>query len=156
MDLFGLISMDKALISFCNLLERNFPLGGPRGHLKKKLGERLLDILEKDKVLLFRRISKSFPCESNAGNNCSRRIFPIGNGTYLAICGNTPRECEDIILMQSDVETLAVNPERLFQMIAKTLQIRPRYEELVDFKNVYRVGTFIPNPGFLHPFFHFV
>jgi hypothetical protein len=145
--------MSSGLARFWELLETNFPLGGPRRHLIDLLGRELVSELEATKLLPYRRMSETYPCPRPGGDGCPRQVFEMSDGTYHAVCGNDPRECDDLVLRQEDVEHLGVEPKALCDSVARALQVRPRFEEMEGLRDVLRVGTFIPEAGIKHPVF---
>jgi hypothetical protein len=145
--------MNSGLARFWDLLETNFPLGGPRRHLIDLLGRELVSELEATKLLPYRRMSETYPCPRPGGDGCPRQVFEMSDGTYHAVCGNDPRECDDLVLRQEDVEHLGVEPKALCDSVARALQVRPRFEEMEGLRDVFRVGTFIPEAGIKHPVF---
>ena len=148
--------MDNRIDRFWQLLESNFPLGGPRRHLMSLLGENSVESLEIIGVLTFGRISDTYPCPHPGGDSCPRQVTAMKDGSYHAVCGNEPPQCEDLVLSQRDVEYLRLDPRVLCEAVAKALQVRMRFEEFVGFHAVYRIGTFIPDPGIHHGVFNVV
>ena len=145
--------MSSGLARFWELLETNFPLGGPRRHLIDLLGGKLVGELEAAELLTYQRISDTYPCPRPGGDGCPRQVFEMPDGTYHAVCGNDPRECDDLVLQQEDVEHLGVEPKTLCDSVARALQVRPRFEELDGLRGVFHVGTFIPEAGIKHSVF---
>ncbi len=139
--------MSDRLTHFWELLETNFPLGGPRRHLIDLLGEEIAGGLEAARLLTYQRISDTYPCPHPSGDGCPRQVIELNDGSYHAVCGNDPRECEDLVLQQEDIEHLGVEPRSLCEGVARALQVRPRFEEIDGLRSVYRVGTFIPEAG---------
>ncbi len=145
--------MSDRLTHFWELLETNFPLGGPRRHLIDLLGEEIAGGLEAARLLTYQRISDTYPCPHPSGDGCPRQVIELNDGSYHAVCGNDPRECEDLVLQQEDIEHLGVEPRSLCEGVARALQVRPRFEEIDGLRSVYRVGTFIPEAGIRQPVF---
>jgi hypothetical protein len=138
------------LATFCKLLETNFPLGGPRGHLRQLLGTETVDSLEAAGILKHLRVADRYPCPRSGGDDCPRVVVERDNGTFVAVCGNDPAECADLDLSASDVAVLSVDEQELWERTGKALQIRPKVEALPGLRGAYRVGTFIPEPGIKH------
>lgn len=143
--------MSSGLARFWELLETNFPLGGPRRHLLDLLGREVVGALESGKLLTYHRMSDTYPCPHPGGDGCPRQVIEMDDGTYHAVCGNDPRECDDLVLEQKDVEHLGVEPKALCDSVASALQVRQRFEDLDGLRGVFRVGTFIPEAGIKHP-----
>lgn len=142
--------MTHDLAAFWQALETNFPLGGPRRHLRELLGAELVAALETAGVLKHRHVAERYPCPRPGGDGCPRVVIERDDGTVVAVCGSEPGECADLELAPSDLDVLAVVPEALCEAIAKALQIRPGVAALPGLRNSYRVGTFIPEAGIKH------
>ncbi|HHH31509.1 MAG TPA: hypothetical protein ENK57_24615, partial [Polyangiaceae bacterium] len=115
--------MARSLERFWQLLETNFPLGGPRKHLSDRLGADVVEDLEASGVLAQRRVADTYPCPSTGGFNCPRAVVRLDDGGYVAVCGNEPTECEELRLEAGDVAHLSIGPEELCSAVAKALQI---------------------------------
>jgi hypothetical protein len=142
--------MTPDLGAFWQLLETNFPLGGPRRHLRELLRAELVAAVEAAGVLKNRHVAERYPCPRPGGDGCPRVVIERDDGTVVAVCGNEPGECADFELAPTDLDVLAVVPEELCETIAKALQIRPGVAALSGLRNAYRVGTFIPEAGIKH------
>lgn len=142
--------MTHGLAGFWQLLETNFPLGGPRRHLHELLGPDLVAALEASGVLKHRRVADRYPCPRSGGDGCPRVVIEHDDGSIVAVCGNEVAECADLELSSANVEVLAVVPEHLCETVGQALQIRTRVEALPGLRNAYRVGTFIPEAGIKH------
>ena len=142
--------MTHEVAAFWQLLETNFPLGGPRRHLGELLGAEFVNALETAGVLKHRHVADRYPCPRSGGDGCPRVVIARDDGSTVAVCGNDPAECADLELSSTDVEVLAVAPEDLCEMVGKALQIRTNVEALPGLRNAYRVGTFIPEAGIKH------
>lgn len=133
-------------------LETNFPLGGPRRHLREIFGAELIGTLERAHILKQRRIADTYPCPLRSGAGCPRAIVDI-NGVYWAVCSNRPRQCQDLALSAADIAYLDTDPESLCRAVASALQVRPRFEPVPALAEIYRIGTFMPEPGVKYPVF---
>ncbi len=142
--------MTHDLTAFWQLLETNFPLGGPRRHLREILGAELVAALESASILKHLRVADRYPCSPAASDGCPRVVIERVDGSIVAVCGNEPAECADIELTATDVDVLAVGPEDLCEAIGKALKIRTVVAPLPGVRAAYRVGTFIPEPGVKH------
>ena len=145
--------MDSGLQPFWALLETNFPLGGPRRYLIDLIGSEVFGGLEASKLLSYQRMSDTYPCPHPGGESCPRQVIEMNDGTYHAVCGNEPRECEDLVLQRKDVEHLGVDPKTLCDAVARALKVKPSFEGLDGIVGVFKVGTFIPDPGVRQPVF---
>lgn len=142
--------MTADLTAFWQVLETNFPLGGPRRHVRELLGSDLAGALEQAGVLVQRRVADRYPCPRAGGDGCPREVIEREDGSVVAVCGNEPAECVDLELTAKDIEVIAVVPENLAEAIGKTLQVRTNVEPLSGLRHGYRVGTFIPEAGIKH------
>ncbi len=139
---------------FWDRLETNFPLGGPRRHLREKvLGAELADGLERAGVIVARGIAETYPCPSPGGVGCPRIVFSLGNGSFLALCGTRPVDCAMVPLTTEDVTWVEVDPIRLGRSLAAALGVHPKVEAVSGLADTFRVGTFIPEPGIRYPIF---
>lgn len=136
------------LAAFWQRLETNFPLGGPRRHLRELLGAELVDTLERIGVLKHQRVADRYPCpKPGSGHGCPRELIEHDDGDIEAVCGNDPSECPDLHLTPRDIEFLAIDGDELCEAVAKVLQVRGSVARLQGVRSAYRVGTFIPEPG---------
>ena len=142
--------MTSALAAFWETLETNFPLGGPRRHLRELVGSDVVGALEKAGALKYQRVADRYPCPRPGGEGCPRHVVELDDGRFEAVCGNDPPECADLPLTEMDLAFLAVVPEELCAVIAKALQIRASVEALPGRRHVLRVGSFIPEAGIKH------
>jgi len=142
--------MARSLEFFWELLETNFPLGGPRRHLQELLGEGLVEDLETSGILAQRRVADTYPCPRPGGDNCPRVVIELSDGSYVAVCGNEPAQCAELALAAHDVAHLSVGPKELCSAAARAFKIRGRPEAVLGVRHAYRVGTFIPEPGVRH------
>lgn len=142
--------MTRDLTTFWQILETNFPLGGPRRHLRDVLGDALVGALETAGILQHRRVAERFPCPRPGGEGCPRVVIERDDGTIVAVCGSEPAECDDLELLPGEIDVLGVVPEDLCEAIAKALQIRAAVTALPGLRNVFRVGTFVPEAGVKH------
>lgn len=83
-------------------------------------------------------------------------MVELSDGRFQGICGNDPPECGDIDLLQDDIEVLGVEPERLCKALRRPLCIGGKIEALPGLQNVYRVGSYKPEPSIMHPVYFVV
>lgn len=139
----------RDLTAFWDLAETNFPLAGPRAHLAEQLGD-LVPALESAGLLSFLRVADRFPCPRPGGAGCPRHLIELADGTYQAVCGDDPPECEELQLAPGDVDVLGISPERLCEALRAPLLFGGRVEQLQGLRHVYHAGVFIPAPGIRH------
>jgi hypothetical protein len=139
---------------FWNSLERHFPIGGTRKVLSEHFDRDLIRILECGGILSYLRVAETYPCPiPGFSMDCPRQVVHLSDGTIRAICGNHPPECEELVLEPKDIEFIGVKPEALCRALREALLIGGKFEKLSDFIHVYRVGTFMPQPGVRHSVF---
>jgi len=142
--------MTHDLAALWQLLETNFPLGGPRRHLRELLGAELVDALESAGILRHKHVAERYPCPRPGGDGCPRVVIDREDGSIVAVCGNEPAECADLKLASTDIEVLGVVAEDLCKAIGKALQVRPGVAALPGLRGAYRIGTFIREAGIKH------
>ncbi|MFH1689270.1 MAG: hypothetical protein ABIE42_03425 [Candidatus Eisenbacteria bacterium] len=138
------------LSPFWELIETDFPLAGPRCDLRKRLGRDLVAALEAGGLLPYLRIADAVACPRPGGAGCPRQVIERGDGTFQAVCGNDPPECEDIDLILKDVEVLGVDPRVLCEALRRPLCAGGKVEPIAGLRGVYRTGTFKPDPSIRH------
>ncbi|HRJ61154.1 MAG TPA: hypothetical protein PKZ97_10475 [Azospirillaceae bacterium] len=130
-------------------LEVAFPPGGPRRRLQQIDGERLVAALEAGGVYRPCGVARRYPCPCPTGAGCPRRLVAI-NGSWHAVCGNDPSECDDIVLTPEDVTLLRLDPIGLCRAIASALSLRALPEEIAGIANAFRIGL-PPTGGHARP-----
>lgn len=135
---------------FWELLETNFPLAGPRCDLREIIGPDLVAALEAGELLTYLRVADTVACPHPGGAGCPRQVIERPDGTFQAICGNVPPECDDLDLTLEDVEVLGVDPERLCQALRRPLCTGGKVEQVPGLRGVYRTGTFKRDPSTSH------
>ncbi len=138
------------LSPFWELLETNFPLAGPRCDLRTSLGYELVAALEAGGHLTFLRVADTVACPHPGGSGCPRQVIERPDGTFRAICGNVPPECDDVDLTLEDVEVLGVDTQRLCQALRGPLYTGGKVESVPGLRGVYRAGAFKPDTSIRH------
>jgi hypothetical protein len=136
--------MPNGLETFWRLLEMNFPFGGHRRCLQDQLGQDLVRGLLKAGLLSYRWLANSYPCDQPGGDGCPRQVVRQPDGTYRAVCGNRPSECDTIDLKAEDLEFLSTVPQDFLRGIARLLAIQPSRASETPVYHSFRVGSFIP------------
>ena len=134
-------------------LETNFPLSGVRSVLAKKIGADVAGALERAGLLSLLRVADTYPCPQPGGDGCPRQIVEPKDGSYIAVCGNDPAECDELRLTPKDVELLGIVPERLLEHLRRPLQLSGAVRKVAGLTQTYQVGFFIPQPALKHPVF---
>ncbi|HOW74231.1 MAG TPA: hypothetical protein PKY77_26815 [Phycisphaerae bacterium] len=141
------------LTDFWEVLESNFPLGGARIDLEARLGSDIVAALERAEILSFVRQADAVSCPHPGGAGCPRRVVELEDGRLQAICGNDPPECADLDLAKRDIEVLTLEPERLCAALRSPLSLGGKVEPVAGLHGVYRVGSFVPQPGVKRPIY---
>ena len=89
-------------------------------------------------------------CPHPGGAGCPRQVIERSDGSFQAICGNVPPECDEVDLTLEDVEVLGVEPERLCEALRRPLCTGGKVESFPGLRGVYRTGTFKPDPSTRH------
>lgn len=132
---------------FWEMLETNFPPAAPRKHLAERIGRGLVALLERGGILAYIREAETYPCPQPGGPGCPRQVIQHSSGQIAAVCGNDPRECEEIQLAAKDIEVLAVLPERLCEALRGPLLFGGKIERATGLNHTIRAGTFVPRAG---------
>jgi hypothetical protein len=138
------------LSRFWEHLETNFPLAGPRNELRGRFGPGVVAALEKGGVLVYLRTADVVACPHPGGQGCPRQVIELSDGRFQGVCGNDPPECDDIDLVQDDIEVFGVEPLDLCKSLRGPLRTGGRAEALPGLQNVFRAGTFKPDESTRH------
>jgi hypothetical protein len=141
------------LTTFFEALETNFPLSGVRAALSKKVGGEVAVALERAGLFTFLRQSDTYPCPQPGGNGCPRRVLPDGNASFVAVCGNDPPECDEVMLSPRDAELLGVVPERFLEVLRSPLRVGGTVRKVEGLMQTYHAGVFVPQRGVKYPVF---
>jgi len=68
----------------------------------------------------------------------------------VAICGNHPPECDDVLLSEIDIEWVGLEPEQLIAVLRDSLLFGGTEAIEADRPHVYRAGAYVPTPGIRH------
>jgi hypothetical protein len=140
-----------SLKKFWELLETDFPLGGPRHYLVDQLAADLVQQLETLGGLCYQRVADTYPCLGPMDIGCPRAVIHLGDGRYSAVCGNKPELCRELELTTEDVSFLSVDMIGLCRAVAQALRIGGTAEKLGTPRHTYRAGTFVPESGIKYP-----
>jgi hypothetical protein len=140
-----------SLTAFWEEAESNSALGGPRGHLRERLGADSVAALERFGILNQTRLADRYPCEHPGGDGCPRFVIEGYDGSVEALCGNTPAECRDLHLSIEDIGFLALDLTALCEQVRNALSLKGKVEPVDREPHIHRVGSFIPSPGVKRP-----
>ncbi len=68
----------------------------------------------------------SIACPSPAGDGCPRRVVRHDDGSIRAVCGETPKFCDDLDLARDDIAILGLDRPKLIKAIAVALSLLER------------------------------
>ena len=92
------------------------------------------------------RTSQSYPCP-DTGGGCARRVVVHDTGEIVAVCGESPRRCERVVLSKSDVLLHRFDVQTLCRELARLLEIEPRFEPVTGTGATWVVGVRSPPQG---------
>lgn len=136
---------------FWELLETDFPLGGPRHYLVSRLDAGLVQQLKALGILRHQRVAETYPCHGPMDIGCPRAIIEAHGGTFRAVCGNTPELCRELELDSEDVSFLSVDMVALCRAVAQALRVGGTAAQLDKLKHAYKAGTFTPVHNIKYP-----
>lgn len=90
--------------------------------------------------------SQTFPCP-DPGGDCARRVVVHGTGEIVAVCGDSPRRCERVVLTENDVLLYRFDVQALCRELARLLEIQPRFEAVTGAGATWVVGVRSPDRG---------
>jgi hypothetical protein len=122
-----------------------------RSTLDDLFGPDTTEALERAGVLKVLRMADTYPCPRPGGDGCPRKVVECVDGSYVAVCGNDPSECDEVRLTPKAVEFLGVIPEKLFEALRGPLMIGGPVKKVDGVAQAYRIGAFVPQPGNTHP-----
>ena len=73
------------------------------------------------------RPSQNYPCP-DPGGGCARRVVVHDTGEIVAVCGDSPRRCERVVLTKTDVVLYQFDVPAFCRELARLLEIEPRLE----------------------------
>lgn len=94
----------------------------------------------------------SFSCPSPGGENCPRRIVHHENGTIRAVCGDNPKACADLNVLEDDILIYELDRIVLARRIAHAIGLS-RIPVKFDKRPVFRIGFHDVSAGRGFPIF---
>ncbi len=91
-------------------------------------------------------VSGHFPCPSPAGRGCPRKIVER-RGQLQAMCGDSPRVCETVVVSKDDILILEVRMEELATTTARTLGLEPHVSTSRPGGEIWSLGALALAPG---------
>jgi len=98
----------------------------------------------------MRELATAYPCPRPGGDGCPRRVVkrpaPDNTETFVAVCGCSPRECEEVELAKGDLILRRPDVPKIVKELRSALGVTGQPGPLEDLPNAWRVGMFIPDP----------
>lgn len=112
----------EELFRLCRLLEVGPGQEMIRAEWERRLGacvEQLLPYLHSTGAL-----ASNFRCPNGAGDGCPRQVHSRGDGTFEAVCGNVPPDCERVLLRKSDLALLRLDSAAALAPLVEEVRAR--------------------------------
>ncbi len=71
-------------------------------------------------------LATSIACPSPGGTGCPRRVVRHDDGSIRAVCGESPRICDDLDLARDDIAILGLDRPKLIRAVAVALSLSER------------------------------
>ena len=71
-------------------------------------------------------LATSIACPSPGGPGCPRRVVRHDDGDIRAVCGDSPKICDDLDLTRDDIAILGLDRPKLIRAIASALALSER------------------------------
>lgn len=82
----------------------------------------------------------SISCPSPGGEGCPRRIVHHEDGSIRAVCGDSPKACDDLDLNKNDIMVYGLDRAGLARSVADALDLSNRPANF-DRRPVFRIGS---------------
>jgi hypothetical protein len=92
-------------------------------------------------------LAASVDCPSPGGDGCPRRVVDHGGGRFVAVCGDTPRNCDDLPLTKPDLVIHRIDEAILCKGIAAALGLSAPVATGTGQPGILHVGDFEPIAG---------
>lgn len=92
-------------------------------------------------------LADSVDCPSPGGVGCPRRVVDHGGGRLVAVCGDSPRNCDDLPLTRTDIVIQRIDEAVLCQGIAGALGLSSPAAIGTGQPGIMHVGDFEPVAG---------
>ena len=92
------------------------------------------------------RPSQNYPCP-DPGGGCVRRVVVHDTGEIVAVCGDSPRRCERVVLTKTDVVLYQFDVPAFCRELARVLEIEPRFEPVTGTGATWVIGVRSPPQG---------
>lgn len=95
-------------------------------------------------------LTEVYPCPSPGGDGCPRRIVVHGDNDIVAVCGDSPTNCDRLTLQRADIIIYKVDLSALCEKIKKALRLLGRLEP-TKILQTWRLGNVRKRPSDLWP-----
>jgi hypothetical protein len=92
-------------------------------------------------------LAASVDCPSPGGVGCPRRVVDHGGGHFVAVCGDSPRNCDDVKLTKADIVIHRIDEAVLCHGIAAALSLSAPAATGTGQPGILYVGDFEPIAG---------
>ncbi len=87
------------------------------------------------------RLASTIECPKPGGPGCPRQVVIHSHNDIVAVCGNTPKECESVPLFRRDVIIHELKIEKLLSDLARLLQVKGAAPESI-MPLTWNLGTY--------------
>ncbi len=101
-------------------------------------------------------LATAIDCPSPGGEGCPRRVVDHGNGEIVAVCGDSPRNCDTVKLTRTDIVIHRLDEKALCGMLTKALGLSAPAAIGTGQAGVLHVGDFEPIAGRRFPVHLFI
>lgn len=98
-------------------------------------------------------LATTYPCPRPGGDGCPRRVVEHGPDDLVAVCGNSPAECEPVKVMKQDLVVYRFDVEALAVAIGAAFGFDGGSTSAHGIDGVVAVGRYAPRPGYKFPAF---
>lgn len=91
--------------------------------------------------------ASAYPCPSPGGDGCPRRIVLHGPEEIIAVCGDSPRNCDTVELRPADIVIYEVNLRLLCVEITAALDLKGTQQPVPVVDQVWSLGAYVPRVG---------
>lgn len=101
-------------------------------------------------------LATAIDCPSPGGEGCPRRVVDHGNGEIVAVCGDSPRNCDTVKLTRTDIVIHRLDEKALCGMLTKALGLSAPAAIGTGQAGVLHAGDFEPIAGRRFPVHLFI
>lgn len=94
-----------------------------------------------------RDISDSYPCPKPGGEGCPRRVVFHDDDDIVAVCGNSPPDCDPVKLTKADLIVYELDVKKFFSQLNAYLGFRTNIVPVKGLCGAWSTGEYIPVAG---------